>query len=181
MRKVSRSIILALLVALVVSCLAPAYVYAAEKPIKKEYIGIRTNSGGTKQYKLYKYTYAKRWTATKVLKGQPAGGYYLRKGDQLFYLDNNSGISASISYAGLSISIPLGVASKKAIGVAKTAPKKGYYVLQCQKEVYPYAYYALETRTRTHSFLPWGSWKKTNTVYSKGYTVNKVKASLKKK
>ena len=116
-----------------------------------------------------------------MLKGQPAGGYYLNKGDALFYVDNNSGISASVSYAGLSVSIPLGIASKKAIGVAKTAPSKGYYVLQCQKQVYPYAYYALETRTRTHSFLQWGSWKKTNTTYSKGYTVNKVKATLKRK
>ena len=33
----------------------------------------------------------------------------------------------------------------------------------------------------TYSFYPWSSWKKTKTVYRKGYTVNKVKPTLKKK
>ena len=181
MSKVYRKLIVAFIVVFVFSCLAPTFTIAAEKPTSKKYLGTYTISGSTKQVKVYRYTYSKRWTPTKVLKGQPSGGYYLSKGDALFYVDSNSGISASVSYGGVSISVPLGKVNKKSIGIAKTASKKGYYVLQCQKQVTPYVDYALETRTRTYSFYPWSSWKKTKTVYRKGYTVNKVKPTLKKK
>lgn len=178
-----RSLCLILIFVLVFSCFATVSVFAAEKPVKSKYLGIQSNGPAgtaTVQYKVYEYTYEARWTPQKVLKGQPKGGYYLEKGDALFYVDCDSGISASVAYAGLSVNVPLGKVGNKKIGVAKTAKKNGYYVLQCKKYVNPTEKHAVAYRTRTAYYMPWSSWKTCDKTLSKGYVVNKVNASLKK-
>lgn len=115
MKKSSRGFAVVLSLILIVTCISPLTASAAESPIKKEYYGTRSYSGDTVQYKVYKYTYAKRWTPTKVLSGQQAGGYYLKKGDAMYYQDTNSGVSASVSYAGISVSVPLGKRGTKTL------------------------------------------------------------------
>ena len=175
--------ILALAIILIISfmCVNPIESFAAEKPIKKEYIGIQSNSGSTKQYKVYRYTYKKRWTKNKVLKGQPIEGSYLRKNGEMFYLSNNKGIVDSVSVGGVfSISVPLGQRSSKSYGVSVPASKNGYYLLQNKRLVKPTEVIAVEYRERTASYLPWGSWKKCRISRGSGYILLKDHPSLKR-
>lgn len=177
------SLILTFVILALSICIVPISAGAAtskENPISKEYVGIKSDSGGLTQYKVYKYTYKDRWTKAITLKGQDPGGVYLNKGDGLFYVDDNKGITASVSYGGLSIDVPLGRIGSKNIGAYKVAPKNGYYVLTSKRYVTPYAYYAVECRKRTNTFMPWGGWHKCNIVRSKGYTRIKSKPELKK-
>lgn len=101
-----------------------------------------TSNDGLTQYKYVTNTQTK-WTKRVRVKGLPKEGEELFKGNQLFYYKTGGSttslaISFGFGYGPVSVGVSMGSAStsKKGVyGVAKTAKKHGYYILNCKQKV----------------------------------------------